>query len=121
MQRSQEIQPVQFYLPSGPITVSAGDLVEIRLALREVLRSQAEANPADYGALVGELDAVAGWSDRGGLHLGPWELNARRTDLVLVRRPPPAPARLFHIAFLERHNKQGWRVARMEIEAVHPR
>lgn len=121
MQQSKEIRAVQFDLSGGPVTVSATDLLKIQLALGEALRERAKQNPADYFPLITEFDAVPGWSDRGGLHLGPWELNARKTGLVLVRRPPPAPARLFYVAFLERHIAHEWRVVRMEVEAVHPR
>lgn len=120
MQHSKETKTVQFDVSGGPVTVSPADLWKIQMALREALRTRAQESPNDYSPLLAEFDAVSGWSDRGGLHFGPWELRARKTNLVLVRRPPPTPTRLFHVAFLERQTAQEWRVARMEVEAVRP-
>lgn len=121
MQAQSESETAKLLLPEGTSTVSARDMEAIKVALRTALSDRAKTNPTDFSPLIAELDVAAVWFDGGVAHVGPWELGVRRQQIVLVRRPPPTPTRLFYVARVDRSPDQQWRVPRIDIEVVHGR
>ncbi|RNF83578.1 hypothetical protein [Montanilutibacter psychrotolerans] len=119
MQAQGEAETAKLMLPEGSSAVSARDMEAIKLALHSALSDRAEANPTDFSPLIAELAVVAVWFDGGVAHIGPWELGVRKHQIVLVRRPPPTPTRLFYVARLGRTAEQQWRVSQIDIEVVH--
>lgn len=121
MQATEREVVAELSLASGSISVTTQDLGAIKQALRSALVERERENPADYAPLLVELDAAPVWISRGIANLGPWKLTTREDRIVLVRRTPPTPTRLFHVATLERAGSVAWHVKSLEVEVVHPR
>ncbi|WP_144812119.1 hypothetical protein [Aerolutibacter ruishenii] len=121
MQATEREVVAELSLASGSISVTTQDLGAIKQALRSALVERERENPADYAPLLVELDAAPVWISHGIANLGPWKLTTREDRIVLVRRTPPTPTRLFHVATLERVGSVAWHVKNLEVEVVHPR
>lgn len=114
-----QTEAVELKLPSGQLPISGLDMAAIKQELHSALLQRAGENPTDYRPLVAELEAAAIWFEGGVANIGPWELKARNDQIVLVRRSPPSPTRLFHVAILQRSASASWRLVRMDVEVVH--
>ncbi|RNF84213.1 hypothetical protein [Montanilutibacter psychrotolerans] len=106
-------------LANGEVTINLSELEQIKSALIAKLRSRPEN--ADFAALAVEAASANCFIAEDGIaNIGPWTLEVRSGEAVLVRSSPRRPVMMIPVAYLEL-SESIWIVRDVVISSLHIR